>query len=251
VRKLSGSRGCGDAINKGRQYCVPVTFAPPGTSRREALYDPETGVLAHRVRMERRLNQDLPNPPPLSDLLSKERINILLVTARPYEQDVHYRSISRPLVDLIQKASLPAHVHLLRPPTFDELREHLAAHPHFYHILHFDGHGGYQGGGRPNSQAFRGPEGRLVFEKQDGEPDPVTAADLSDLLREHAMPIVVLNACPSRRCSTPVLATRSLRLPRPAHFWAGGGRWGASQMRSLTSNSIEPEGLPSYRRNLA
>ena len=26
---------------------------------------------------------------------------------------------------------------------------------------------------------------------------------------------------------------------------------GASQMRSLTSNSIKPEGLPSYRRNLA
>jgi hypothetical protein len=65
----------------------PAVLAWP----REALYDPETGVLAHRMRVERRLNQDLDYPPPVSDLLSKERINILLVTARPYEQDVHYR----------------------------------------------------------------------------------------------------------------------------------------------------------------
>ena len=33
--------------------------------------------------------------------------------------------------------------------------------------------------------------------REDGEPDPITAADLSDLLREHAVPIVVLNACQS------------------------------------------------------
>jgi tetratricopeptide (TPR) repeat protein len=163
----------------------------------EALNDPEAGVLAHRVRVERRVNRDLPEPPTLSNLLSKQRINILLVTARPYPQDVHYRSISRPLVDLIKKAVLPADVHLLRPPTFDQLREHLAAHPHFYHVLHFDGHGRYQEGESSSAELFRGSEGRLVFESQDGEPDPITATDLSALLREHAVPIVVLNACQS------------------------------------------------------
>ena len=36
-----------------------------------------------------------------------------------------------------------------------------------------------------------------MFEAEDGEPHPVTAGDLSDLLREHAVPIVVLNACQS------------------------------------------------------
>ena len=61
----------------------------------EALYDPEAGVLAHRAQVERRLNENLADPPPLSERLPKERINILLVTARPYEQDVQYRSISR------------------------------------------------------------------------------------------------------------------------------------------------------------
>jgi len=163
----------------------------------EALYDPEAGVLAHRAQMERRLNQNLPDPLPLSERLPKERINILLLTARPYEQDLHFRSISRPLVDLIQKQRLPAQVNLLRPPTFDQLRKHLAEHPHFYHILHFDGHGDYGREASLSAEHPRGPEGRLVFETQDGKPDPIAAGELSDLLHEHAVPIVVLNACQS------------------------------------------------------
>jgi hypothetical protein len=41
---------------------------------------------------------------------------------------------------------LAASVHLLRPPTLDNLREHLAGHLHTYHVLHFDGHGSYREG---------------------------------------------------------------------------------------------------------
>ncbi|MBM4046523.1 MAG: CHAT domain-containing protein, partial [Planctomycetes bacterium] len=166
----------------------------------EALKDPETGVLAHQARVERRLNFNLPEPPPLSDQLPKDRIHILLVTARPYEEDVQYRSISRPLVELIETEKLPAAVTLVRPPTFDRLREMLRAKPHFYHILHFDGHGAYRPdaapGGRPD-MFQKGPEGRLIFENEDGQEHPVTAQELSDLLREHAVPVVVLNACQS------------------------------------------------------
>jgi hypothetical protein len=36
---------------------------------------------------------------------------------------------------------------------------------------------------------------RLVFENPKGEPDPQSARDLSALLKEHAVPAVVLNAC--------------------------------------------------------
>ena len=96
---------------------------------------------------------------------------------------------------------MPAHVHLLRPPTFDRLREHLGEQPQIYHILHFDGHGGYQSDLGPNTELFRGAEGRLVFEDEDGEPT-ITAGDLSDLLREHAVPVVVLNACQSAMIDT-------------------------------------------------
>jgi tetratricopeptide (TPR) repeat protein len=168
----------------------------------EALCDPEAGVLAHRAQIERRLNEHLSDPSPLSDKLPHDRINILLITARPYDQDVQYRSISRPLIELIEKKHLPAHVHLLRPPTFDRLREHLGEQPHFYHILHFDGHGGYQSELGSSTELFRGAEGRLVFEDEDGKPAPVTAGDLSDLLREHAVPVVVLNACQSAMIDT-------------------------------------------------
>ncbi|MCP4689748.1 MAG: CHAT domain-containing protein, partial [Desulfobacterales bacterium] len=123
----------------------------------------------------------------------------LLVTARPYENDVQYRSISRLLVELIEERDLPARVHVLRPPTFDSLRDHLRENPNFYHILHFDGHGAYAES-RPEPDSgftFRGREGRLVFENEKGDPKEVHAEQLSALLREHAIPTVVLNACQS------------------------------------------------------
>ena len=165
----------------------------------EALFDGQTGShLAHQRRVERQLNK-LPDPPPVADL-PRDRVNILLVVARPYgEDDVRYRSVARPLVELIASQNLPAHVDVLRPPTFDRLREHLRAHPGYYHVLHFDGHGSYgNGGGSYSPHQFRTrEEGCLVFEKETGEPDPKSASDLSTLLREYAVPAVVLNACQS------------------------------------------------------
>jgi tetratricopeptide (TPR) repeat protein len=160
----------------------------------EALFDPQTGYLAHERRVERCVNK-LRDPQPLATLPT-DRVNILLVVARPYEGDVRYRSIARPLVELIKSQGLPAHVDILRPPTFDQLRGHLRAHPGFYHVLHFDGHGSYgaSAGGHSLHQ-YQGPQGCLIFESEKGEADPKSAHDLSALLREHAVPAVVLNAC--------------------------------------------------------
>src|SRR5206468_2957354 len=73
----------------------------------EALRDPATDCLGLHGHVERKLNHAA-DPPPLSDKLPKDRVNILLVTARPYEGDVRYRSISRPLVELIDSQKLPA-----------------------------------------------------------------------------------------------------------------------------------------------
>lgn len=164
----------------------------------EALRDPELAVLAHTCQIERRLNT-VRDPQPLPASLPKDSVNILLVVARPYgRQDVRFRSIARPLVELIEKEKLPAYVELLRPPTFDELRNRLRERPGFFHILHFDGHGAYSAespGGA--GYTFQGPEGKLVFETEDGEPDAITAEKLSALLKECAVPGVVLNACQS------------------------------------------------------
>ena len=160
----------------------------------EALYDPQATYLAQHHRIERRLNH-VADPPPLG-ALPQDRVNILLLVARPYPADVRYRSIARPLVELIESQGLPAHVDVLRPPTFDALHEHLTAHPNYYHVLHFDGHGAYgDGAGELSPDKFQGRHGRLIFEDANGAPDPKSASDLSSLLRDHAVPAVVLNAC--------------------------------------------------------
>jgi tetratricopeptide (TPR) repeat protein len=163
----------------------------------EALRDPKVGALAPICQIERRLNE-VPNLAPVPAGLPTDRVNILLVIARPLEADVKYRSISRPLIEMIDAKGLPAYVHILRPPTFDQLREHLDERPGYYHLVHFDGHGNY--GGRPSTageHAFGAPEGVLVFEDVNGKAAPVTAEKLSTLLREHKVPGVVLNACRS------------------------------------------------------
>ncbi|MCP4690707.1 MAG: hypothetical protein GY859_21820, partial [Desulfobacterales bacterium] len=103
----------------------------------EAMRDPEAAYLSHTCQIERRLDK-VRDPLPLSPDLPDNIVNILLVTARPYENDVQYRSISRLLVELIEERDLPARVHVLLPPTFDSLRDHLRENPNFYHILHFD-----------------------------------------------------------------------------------------------------------------
>ena len=121
------------------------------------------------------------------------------MVARPYgKKDVRFRSIARPLVELIENQNLPARVELLRPPTFERLREDLRARPGFYHILHFDGHGSYsaEAPGK-GGYTFQGPQGKLVFETDDGQPHPIAADELSVLLRECTVPGVVLNACQS------------------------------------------------------
>ena len=44
---------------------------------------------------------------------------------------------------------------------------------------------------------LQGPEGQLIFEDDQGKPDPITAEQLSVLLRQHHIPAIVLNACQS------------------------------------------------------
>ena len=44
---------------------------------------------------------------------------------------------------------------------------------------------------------MQGPQGQLVFEDDQGRPDPQTAEVLSELLRDCNVPVVVLNACQS------------------------------------------------------
>ena len=168
----------------------------------EALHDPEGGItLAHNCRIERQLNE-VYDPVPLPENLPTDCINILLVIARPYgDRDVGYHALARPLVELSQQQTIPVRVDVLRPPTFDQLRDTLRKKSGFYHIVHFDGHGGYGQSDNTNQgtnrHSYQGPQGKLIFETPEGKPDSIAAEQLTQLLTEYKIPITVLNACQS------------------------------------------------------
>jgi hypothetical protein len=85
---------------------------------------------------------------------------------------------------------IPAGVHILRPPNFDRLREHLRQRPHFYHLIHFDGHRSVTRGAQGNPPGFTmgAAQGQLIFEDEKGTPQPVMAERLSVLPRKHSIP---------------------------------------------------------------
>jgi tetratricopeptide (TPR) repeat protein len=180
------------------------------------------------------LRKDL-KPQPLP-AVSRETstINLLVVTSRPQgRRDVSYRTISRPLVELIRNSQLPVKIDILRPGTYEALSKHLdnATAEHgkgFYHVVHFDVHGAlltYQQFekiegekiatnltyqipryGRPEIKFYEGKDAFLFFddyhepEKRDDDgfrADAVRADELSNLLLTHGIPIVILNACQS------------------------------------------------------
>jgi hypothetical protein len=147
-------------------------------------------------------------------------LNLLMVTARPFKEDVAYRVVSRPLIEAIANSQLPVKIDLLRPATFESLSKHLedkgAGH---YHMIHFDCHGAllpYKtcervmlgGNGltfKPNSRygrdplaPYQGVKAFVVLESDvDGEEDLVEATELADLLTGKRIPVCMLNACQS------------------------------------------------------
>ncbi|MDL2275947.1 CHAT domain-containing protein, partial [Desulfosarcina sp. OttesenSCG-928-G10] len=164
----------------------------------EALHSPDDGFLALRCRIERQLSE-LGDTLPLPKSLPQDCINILLIIARPFgDRDIGYHTLARPMVELAKKKKLPVHLDVLRPPTFAQLQQELREKPGHYHIVHFDGHGGY--GQEPlagSMHVFKGPQGKLAFEDSAAAPNFIDAERLSQLLAEHRIPIMVLNACQS------------------------------------------------------
>ncbi len=149
-------------------------------------------------------------------------LNVLLLTARPHgAQDVAYRTITRPLLEMLRQTGLTVRIDLVRPGTYealvrqlDEARERHGAG--YYHIAHFDTHGAVldyaslaqhsTGGhlqfqdrfGRADLPPYEGLKGFVFMESgPDNRSDPVAAEELAALLLNHQVPLVVLNACQS------------------------------------------------------
>ena len=155
----------------------------------ELLRDPrrENCDLARLSHSFTRSQPDLDYDPPV--LTGKGTFNILLVISRPAgEDDVPFQSVARRLLAAVRQHRDRIRVDVLRPPTFEQLAKVLEDRPGFYHALHFDGHGVF-----PGAQQ----QGVLVFESDSQPQRFVTGGEMGQLLTEHRLPLVVLNACQS------------------------------------------------------
>ena len=182
----------------------------------EAMRDPDLPVpLAVRLPVTRRVDALGSKFDPPGTLPT---VNILVMVARPDgPEDVGYRTISRPLLDVLRTAGLPVTVDLVRPGTWQALRDHLRAVTErhgsgWYQVIHFDLHGAFSHY-TPLEEArrqdrllfapgtlapFEGRRGFLFFETlEEGKAGPVAAEEVAALLAEHRVPVAVLNACQS------------------------------------------------------
>ena len=182
----------------------------------EALYDPDMDMpLAVRLPVTRRVGK---SPSKFGLAPVRDTLRILLVTARPFgNRDIGYRIISRPLLDAMRQSDLPVTIDLVRPGTWQALREHLQSQTEehgsgWYQVIHFDLHGSFSEFtelenqrrlGRlvfsdVSVQPYKGRRPFLFFETADeGRAAPVAAATVASLLAEHQIPVAVLNACQS------------------------------------------------------
>ena len=153
-------------------------------------------------------------------------IRVLVVVARPRGgDDVGYRTISRPLVETLQQASLAVELDFVRPGTWERLQEHLAAKPKgYYHALHFDGHGAVakvaqivklRKEGELHGSATSHPatvpatdqsrRAFLFFEAplkpgtKPGVAEAIEAHRFANLVNDSQISVVILNACQSSK----------------------------------------------------
>ena len=77
------------------------------------------------------------------------RLRVLMVISRPAgTDDVGYQMVARPLLERLEAVRGEVDLTVLRPPTFDALREAVtraAAAGEPFHVVHFDGHGAMPG----------------------------------------------------------------------------------------------------------
>ncbi|MEO0406731.1 MAG: tetratricopeptide repeat protein [Cyanobacteria bacterium P01_A01_bin.135] len=165
----------------------------------ELMHCPDEQFLApklagmYRSLSEQKVRAELP-------ALPNDKLNILLVIARPYQRDVGFHTIARPILEALKPIRQYVSLKVLRPPTFAAFEQELNTHRDgFYHIVHFDGHGTFDPEARGPQYQLTGEtgQGQLVFETLDGKADVVNADRIAQSLMSCRVPVFVLNACKS------------------------------------------------------
>ncbi len=150
------------------------------------------------VRVRRRLPNRQAQPARPTSL----PLRILLVSSRP-ERDAKgnrigyfdHRASALPLTEAVESLGALARLALLQPPTFAALEAALQAgnEGQPFDIVHFDGHGVYDRRLGLGGLCFEDPQDAGKWEERTME--FVDAARLSELVHEHRIPLVFLEAC--------------------------------------------------------
>ncbi|MGH6631049.1 MAG: CHAT domain-containing protein, partial [Burkholderiales bacterium] len=167
---------------------------------------------ANPVRVRRRL----PNRYAQKSRPTGLPIRILLLSPRPEEEGIgwiDHRISARPLVEAIEALGELATLTTLNPPTFPALVEELQRAGEAnqqYDVIHFDGHGVYD---------RRVGLGGLCFEDPRDSEKPtrramqlIYAEKLAEVIRDHRIPLVFLEACQSAKTEENPTASVAARL---------------------------------------
>ncbi|CZR60721.1 uncharacterized protein PAC_10617 [Phialocephala subalpina] len=139
-------------------------------------------------------NEDLKLDNGLKDVLQPR---VLAVTARkPGIIDIPHRLITRPILETMKVLGKVEDFDVLRPPTFNQLKEQLKSKgAGYYHVVHLDVHGVI----RDNKPRLCFIQSRIDKDSVKWEVDETLADEVGDLLDEYNVKIVVLNACESAK----------------------------------------------------
>ena len=197
----------------------------------ELLHDGQDFLAARGIAISRYIAYEDPSP----NLLSVDRMNVLLVSSRACDPDHNLDSLPdaerQAILHSLQEAEKAERIHLqeLKPATFNELRHFVLKHTgeDTPYIIHFDGHGHF--GMLCNNITIEGkecktfhagtlaklcqccgaplaePEGYLLFEDDTGGPNYISAQEIGTMLGlanrsnqvGRGIALVVLSACKS------------------------------------------------------
>lgn len=174
---------------------IPPLAAAASALPWEFLYDPERGPLA---LLDAPIVRHLPQPDRVPALAAPLPLRVLLTAAQtppPAEVERELAAVHAALERLGTQVQVTVEPHLTAALLQERLREG-------YHIWHFVGHGGF---------AADGATGRLLFEDEVGDPEPISSLQLGIMLDRSNVRLVVLDAC-----STGQLALDPARSIAPA-----------------------------------
>jgi tetratricopeptide (TPR) repeat protein len=155
----------------------------------ELLADEDGHIFAHDIALRRRVHKEYSGTMAPFEL----PVRVLVVVARP--EDVGFidtRLATRGVLEAVERLDGALEVEVLPAATLAALSVRLRRKP-AVHVVHFDGHGGFD---------ERAGHGFLCFENAEGGLDSVARDRLANALTGLSLPLVVLDACQAAKGGT-------------------------------------------------